>query len=81
MNVLPISVAGKEEVKREFTKLKLLLAEVEKCKVNLLEKNVKLSLPDSISNAKQAVCDILLKEHGRVVAYGPFASMTIHSQT
>ena len=67
-------------VNNEFTKLKLLMAEVEKCKVKLSEKNVKLSLPDSITNAKQAVYDILLKEHGRVVANGPFAGMIMNSQ-
>ncbi len=81
MNVLSISEAGRDSVKREFTKLKLLLAEVEKCKVKLQDENVKLLLPDSISNAKQAVYDILLKKHGKVVAYGPFANMTVNSQT
>ena len=75
------SEAHETLVNQEFTKLKLLMAEVEKCKVKLLEKNVKLSLPDSITNAKQAVYDILLKEHGRVVANGPFAGMTMNSQT
>ena len=68
-------------VNQEFTKLKLLMAEVEKCKSKLSEKNVKLSLPDSITNAKQAVYDILVKKHGRVVANGPFTGMLMNSQT
>ena len=73
--------ACKNLVNQEFTKLKLLLAEVEKCKAKLSEKNVRLSLPDSITSAKQAVHDILVKEHGRVVANGPFANMKMNSQT
>ena len=81
MNALPISEAHKDLVKQEFTKLQFLLAEVEKCKAKLSEKRVKLSLPDSISNAKQAVHDLLVKEHGRVVAYGPFATMKMNSQS
>ena len=75
------SEACRDAVNQEFTKLKLLLAEVEKCKVKLSQRNVKLSLPDSITSAKQAVHDILVKEHGLVVANGPFASMKMNSQT
>ena len=75
------SEAYKNLVNQEFTKLKLLLTEVEKCKAKLSEKNVRLSLPDSITSAKQAVHDILVKEHGRVVANGPFANMKMNSQT
>ena len=75
------SEACKNLVNQEFAKLKLLLAEVEKCKAELSEKNVRLSLPDSITSAKQAVHDILVKEHGRVVANGPFANMKMNSQT
>lgn len=81
MDVTLKSEDCKNLVNQEFTKLKLLLAEVEKCKVRLSEKNVRLSLPDSITNAKQVVHDILVKEHGMVVANGPFADMKMSSQT